>query len=49
VVQTLEHIGIEVELLVTIYCDNIGAIFMLESATATTRTKHVDARYHIVR
>jgi hypothetical protein len=34
---------------VTIYCDSIGAIFMLENATATTRTKHVDARYHFVR
>jgi hypothetical protein len=30
VVQTLEHIGIKVQLPVTIYCDNIGAIFMSE-------------------
>jgi hypothetical protein len=31
------------------YCDNVGAIFMAENATATARTKHVDARYHFVR
>jgi hypothetical protein len=49
VVQTLKHIGIEVALPVTIYCDNIGVIFMSENATATTRTKHVDAHYHFVR
>jgi hypothetical protein len=49
VVQTLDHIGIEVALPVTIYCDNFGAIFMTENATATTRTKHVDTRYHFVR
>jgi hypothetical protein len=49
VVQTLEHIGMEIELPVLIYCDNVGAIFMSENATATTRMKHVDTRYHFVR
>jgi hypothetical protein len=45
----LEAIGIEIELPITMYCDNVGAIFMAENATATARTKHVDARYHFVR
>jgi hypothetical protein len=38
-----------VALPVIIYCDNVGAIFMAENATATTRTKHVDTWYHFVR
>jgi hypothetical protein len=28
---------------------DVGAIIMAENATATARTKHVDARYHFVR
>jgi hypothetical protein len=32
-----------------VYVDNIGAIFMSENASATSRTRHVDARYHFVR
>jgi hypothetical protein len=48
VVQTLQDIEVKVELPVIIYCDNVGAIFMAEDATATARTKHVDARYHFV-
>jgi hypothetical protein len=47
--MVLRSLGIEVELPITIYCDNVGAIFMTENASATTRTKHVDARYHYVR
>jgi hypothetical protein len=49
VVQTLQDIEVQVELPVIIYCDNLGAIFMAENATATARTKHVDARFHFVR
>jgi hypothetical protein len=49
VVQTLQHIGVMVELPVTIYCDNVSAIFMSENATAIMRTKHVDTRYHFAR
>jgi hypothetical protein len=45
----LEAIGIEIELPIIMYCDNVGAMFMAENATATVRTKHVDARYHFVR
>jgi hypothetical protein len=49
VVMILESIGIKVELPITIYCDNVGAIFMAENASATARTKHVDAQYHYMR
>jgi hypothetical protein len=47
--MVLQLIRIEVELPIIIYCDNVGAIFMLENASATARTKHVDALYHYVR
>jgi hypothetical protein len=49
VAMILEAIGIKIELLIIMYCDNVGAIFMAENATATARTKHVDARYQFVR
>jgi hypothetical protein len=45
----LEAIGIEIELPIIMYCDNVEAIFMAENATVTARTKHVDARYQFVR
>jgi hypothetical protein len=38
----LQSIGIELELPITIYCDNVGVIFMLENASTTSRTKQVD-------
>ena len=34
---------------IIVYVDNVGAIFTTENASATTRTKHVDIRYHYVR
>jgi hypothetical protein len=49
VAMILEAIGIEIESPIIMYCDNVGAIFMAENATATARTKHVDARYNFVR
>jgi hypothetical protein len=49
VIQVLESIGIKVELPIIVYVDNVGAIFMSENVTATSRTRHVDARYHFVR
>ena len=35
---------IKIVLPVTVYVDNIGAIFMSQNVTATSRTKHVDIR-----
>jgi hypothetical protein len=29
--------------------DNVGAIFIAENASATSRTKHIDVRYHFIR
>jgi hypothetical protein len=49
IIQVMESIGIEFELPVIVNVDNVGAIFMAENASATSRTRHVDARYHFVR
>jgi hypothetical protein len=49
VMQLLHSIGISVSLPVMVNVDNVGAIFMSENASATSRTRHVDARYHFVR
>jgi hypothetical protein len=40
---------IKVQLPIIVNVDNVGAIFMTENVTATSRTRHVDARYHYVR
>jgi hypothetical protein len=47
--QVMESMGIEVALPVIVHVHNVGAIFMAENATATSRTRHLDARYHFVR
>ena len=49
IVQVLLSIGIEVALPVIVRVDNVGAIFMVENVSMSTRTKHVDVRYHFVR
>jgi hypothetical protein len=49
VVQILLSMGIPVQLPVIVRVDNMGAIFMSENASASSRTKHVDTRYHFVR
>jgi hypothetical protein len=49
VVQILLSMGIPVQLPIIVRVDNMGAIFMSENASATSRTKHVDTRYHFVR
>jgi hypothetical protein len=45
----LEFLGIKVELPIIVHVDNIGAIYMSNNATTSTRTKHVDVRYHYVK
>ena len=37
------------QLPVIVRVDNMGAIFMPENVSATSRTRHVDTRYHFVR
>jgi hypothetical protein len=49
IAQILESMGIVVKKPIIIHVNNIGAIFMSENASATNRTRHVDARYNFVR
>jgi hypothetical protein len=48
VAQTLESIGIKVKYPITVFVDNVGAIFMAENVTATKQTRHVHTRYRYV-
>jgi hypothetical protein len=45
----LETMGLEVELPIKIYADNVGAMFLAENASVGQRTKHIDVRYHFIR
>ena len=45
----LEFLGEKIEYLITVYCDNVGAIYLAYSAKVSNRTKHVDTRTHFVR
>ena len=49
IVQVLLSIGIKVELPIIVRVDNVGAIFMAENVSTSTRTKHVDVHFHFVR
>jgi hypothetical protein len=49
VVQTLITMGVKVLLPVIVRVDNIGAIWMAENASAGSRTKHVELKYHFIR
>jgi len=49
IVQVLDSLGIKVKQPVTIRVDNVGAIFMTRNASTSSRTRHVDIRYHFVR
>jgi hypothetical protein len=48
-VQILISMGFPVQLPVIVRVDNVGAIFMAQHVTMSTRTRHVDVRYHFVR
>jgi hypothetical protein len=41
--------GIKVKLPIIVRVDNICAIFMTENVSTSSRTKHVDVKYHFVR
>lgn len=41
--------GIEIELPITIRCDNVGAIYLANNHSTSQRTKHIDIRTHFVR
>ena len=41
-------LGITVELPVKVWIDNVGAIFMSENESSSSRTRHMDTRYWYV-
>jgi hypothetical protein len=41
-------LGVPVTLPVTVLVDNIGAIFMTENTTSSSRTRHMDMRYRFI-
>ena len=44
IVQLLQTMNLEMELLITVYVDNVGAIWLYNSRTTSDRTKHIDIR-----
>ena len=44
IVQLLQKMNIEVELPITLYVDNVGAIQLSNNRTTIDRTKHIDIR-----
>ena len=48
VYQILISLNFSVKLPIIVHVDNLGAIFMSENVSVSTRTKHVDIRYRFV-
>ena len=49
IVQLLQTMNIEVELPITMYVDNVGAIWLSNNRTTSDRTKHIDIRTSFVK
>ena len=49
IVQFLQTMNIEVELPITVYVDNVGAISLSNNRTNSDRTKHIDIRTSFVK
>ena len=49
IVQLLETMNIKVELPITVYVDNVGAIWLSNNCTTSDRTKHIDIRTSFVK
>ena len=47
--QVMKSLDMKLKLPIIVRVDNVGTIFMAENNTATSRTRHVDARYRFVR
>lgn len=45
----MKFLGMEQKLPMIVNVDNVGAIYLAQSATTSNRTKHIDVRYHFVR
>ena len=48
IVQLLQTMNIDVELPITVYVDNVGAIWLSNNRTTIDRTKHIDIRTSFV-
>ena len=48
IVQLLQTMNIEVKLPITVYVDNVGAIWLCNNRTTSNRTKHIDIRTSFV-
>ena len=49
IVQLLQTMNVEVELPITVYVDNVGAIWLSNNRTTSDRTKHIDIRTSFVK
>ena len=49
IVHLLQTMNIEVELPITVYVDNVGAIWLSNNHTTSDRTKHIDIRTSFVK
>ena len=49
VAMVLLDMGISVKTPIVVRVDNMGAVFMTENASSSSRTRHVDTRWHFVR
>jgi hypothetical protein len=45
----VQILGIVLEIPIILRVDNVGAIFMSESASSSSGTRHIDIRYDFVR
>ena len=48
IAQILLFLGIQIELPVKVWIDNVGAIFMTENKSSSSRTRHMDNRFWYV-
>ena len=48
IVQVLKFMRIEVKTPIEVLVDNVGAIYMSQNQASSSRTRHMDTRYHYV-
>ena len=47
--EVLKFMEVSISYPIEINVDNVGAIYLAKNASTTTRTKHIDIRYHFIR